>query len=186
MLLNGSDPYEPWPWSPFQLVIVPHTAGPQIETTTHDDYRSALIGILASLLEKLPGTEIRLVVFDLDQRKETLRQDRFTLKDIDKAAHAADNTDHWVVTVQELQNQLGPWGLLGNLIRREIHAPEPSDAVLVLGPRMAPLDKMPARLFDDERNGPRGDSSTCNITFQPTRYPTESRPKCATRRPTTR
>ena len=68
-----------------------------------------LIGILASLLERLPGTTIRLVVFDLDQQKETLRQDHFTLKDLDKAAHAANNTDHWIVTVRELQEQRGPW-----------------------------------------------------------------------------
>jgi hypothetical protein len=128
---------------------VPHTAGPEIETPM--DYRSALVGILAALLEKLPGTAIRLVVFDLDQRKETLRQDGFTLKDIDKAAHAANNTDHWVVTVRELQDQPGPWGLLANLIRREIYAQVPSDTVLFLGPRIAPLDKMPARLLEGEK-----------------------------------
>ena len=92
------------------------------------------------------------MVFDLDQQKETLRQDGFTLKDIDKAAHAANNTDHWVVTVKELQDQLSPWGLLTNLIRREIHGPEPSDAVLFLGPRVAPLGKMPAHLLDDEKS----------------------------------
>jgi hypothetical protein len=149
VLLNGSEPYQPWD-GPFRRVIVPHTAGPVIETPM--DYRSALVGILAALLEKLPGTAIRLVVFDLDQQKETLRQDGFTLKDIDKAAHAANNTDHWVVTVKELQDQLSPWGLLANLIRREIHGPEPSDAVLFLGPRVAPLGKMPAHLLDDEKS----------------------------------
>jgi hypothetical protein len=130
-------------------VIVPHTAGPVIETPM--DYRSALVGILAALLEKLPGTAIRLVVFDLDQQKETLRQDGFTLKDIEKAAHAANSTDHWVVTVHELQEQPSPWVLLANLIRRETHAEEPSDTVLFLGPRIAPLDKMPAHLLEDKK-----------------------------------
>jgi hypothetical protein len=91
VLMNGSEPYQPSDWEPYRRVIVPHTAGPEIETPM--DYRSALVGILAALLEKLPGTAIRLVVFDLDQRKETLRQDGFTLKDIDKAAHAANNTE---------------------------------------------------------------------------------------------
>jgi hypothetical protein len=149
VLMNGSEPYQPWYGSPYRGVIVPHTAGPQNESPM--DYRSAFLGILASLLEKLPGTAIRLVVFDLDQRKETLRLDDFTLKDIEKAAHAADNTDHWVVTVHELQEQVGPWDLLANLIRREIHAPEPSDAVLFLGPRIAPRDKMPPHFLDDEK-----------------------------------
>ena len=148
VLLNGSEPYRHWDSSPFQRVIVPHTAGSQLETT---DYRSALVGILASLLEKLPGTTIQLVVFDFDQQKETLRQDGFTLKDIEKAAHAANSSNHWVTTVRELQDRPGPWGLLAQLIRREIHAQDPSDAVLFLGPRLAPLGKMPAHLLENEK-----------------------------------
>jgi hypothetical protein len=149
VLLNGSEPYQPWDWRPFRRVIVPHTAGPVIETPM--DYRSALLGILAALVEKLPGTAIRLVVFDLDQQKETLRQDGFTLQDMDKAAHAANSTDHWVVTVRELQEQPSKWGLLTNLVQREMHAEEPSDAVLFLGPRVAPLEKMPAHLLEDQK-----------------------------------
>jgi hypothetical protein len=148
VLMNGSEPYRHWDSSPFEHVIVPRTAGWQLETT---DYRSALVGILASLLEKLPGTTIRLVVFDLDQQKETLRQDGFTLKDIEKAAHAANSTNHWVTTVQELQDRPGRWGLLAQLIRREIDAPGPSDAVLFLGPRIGPLGLMPAHLLDNEK-----------------------------------
>jgi hypothetical protein len=127
--------------TPFRDVVVPHTAGPKIESMI--DYRSALVGILASLLEKLPGTAVRLVVFDFDQRKETLRQDNFTTKDIDKAARAANDTDHWAVTVRELQEQPGQWALLANLVEREIHAEEPPDAVLFLGPRLAPVWIMP-------------------------------------------
>ena len=149
VLLNGSEPYRYRDWSASRRVIVPHTAGPQIETPT--DYRSALVGILASLLEKLPGTTVRLAVFDLDQQKETLRQEVFTRKDIEKAAHAANSTNHWVATVRELQDQPGPWGLLTDLIRREIHAQDPSDVVLFLGPRLAPLDKMPAHLLENEK-----------------------------------
>ena len=42
VLLNGSEPYQPWD-GPFRRVIVPHTAGPVIETPM--DYRSALVGI---------------------------------------------------------------------------------------------------------------------------------------------
>jgi len=168
VLLNGSEPYQPWE-SPYHLAIVPHTAGPDVETPM--DYRSALVGILAALLEKLPGTTIRLVVFDLDQQKETLRQDGFTLKDIDKAAHAANSTDHWVVTVRELQEQLSPWGLLAKLIRREIHAPEPSDAVLFLGPRIAPLDKMPPHLLEDEKgSAPRFFYMQYRISANPIYY----------------
>jgi len=102
----------------------------------------------------LPGTQIRLVVFDLDQQKETLRQDGFTLKDMDKAARAANDTDHWAVSVRELQEMPGRWGLLAKLIEGEIHAAEKSDAVLFLGPRIGSFEKMPPHLLEDERSAP--------------------------------
>lgn len=152
VLLNGSDPYTSFAWSPYRREIVPHTGGPKIETPM--DYRSALMGILASLVEKLPGTKIRLVVFDLDQQKETLRQEDFTLRDLAKAAHAANNTDHWAVTVRELQDQLTKWGMLANLVEREAGSEERPDAVLFLGPRMGPLERMPAHLFDGAKGVP--------------------------------
>lgn len=147
ILMNGSLPYfGPLP-SPGSHVIVPHIPGPQIEFGSMMDYRPAILGILESLLERLPGTRIRLVIFDLDQGKETLRQDGFTLKDMGKAAHAANNLDHWTVTVGELQEQRSPWALLERLMQSEIYAQKQSDAVLILGPRMEPFEKMPAHLF---------------------------------------
>jgi hypothetical protein len=152
ILMNGSDPYVDRRPNPFRREIVPVTGGPKIDSMR--DYRSVLVGILASLLEKLPGTTIRLVVFDLDQQKETLRQDAFTLKDLTKAEHAANNTDHWAVTVSELQDRPDKWGLLANLVEQELHSEEPSDAVMFLGPRIGPLDKMPAHLVDGLK-GPR-------------------------------
>lgn len=115
------------------------------------DYREALVGILSSLLERLPGTIVRLVVFDLDQQREVLRQDGFTLKDMEKAAHAADDLEHWVVTVRQLQEQQGRWGLLANLIKRELADPEPADVVLFLGPRVGMNAEMPAHFLDAER-----------------------------------
>jgi hypothetical protein len=151
--MNGSLPYFGPPLSPFSKVIIPHIPGPQIEFGSMMDYRPAILGILASLLEKLPGTKIRLIVFDLDQGKETLRQDGFTLKDLEKAAHAANNLDHWTVSVDELQEQRGPWALLRRLMQSEMYAQEPSDAVLILGPRMEPFEKMPAHFFSNREKG---------------------------------
>jgi hypothetical protein len=147
VLLNGSAPYRSWLFAyRHPGVISPHSDTPEFY-----DYRAALLGILSSLLEKLPGTSVRLVVFDLDQQKETLRQDRFTLKDIDKAAHAANNTDHWVVTVSELQNRPSRLGLLANLIERETDAREKSDLVVFLGPQIASNGNMPPHFLDSEK-----------------------------------
>jgi hypothetical protein len=146
VLLNGSAPYQSWPSAYRRDVISPYNDTPEFY-----DYRAALLGILSSLLEKLPGTSVRLVVFDLDQQKETLRQDRFTLKDMDKAAHAANNTDHWVVTVNELQNRPSRLGLLANLIERETDAREKSDLVVFLGPQIASNGNMPPHFLDSEK-----------------------------------
>jgi hypothetical protein len=146
VLLNGSAPYQSW-----LSYYHPGAISPYNDTPEFYDYRAALLGILSSLLEKLPGTSVRLVVFDLDQQKETLRQDQFTLKDMEKAAHAANNTDHWVVTVSELQNRPSRLGLLANLIERETDAREKSDLVLFLGPQIASNGNMPPHFLDSEK-----------------------------------
>ena len=150
LLMNGSSPDTSllFRFQPLG-VIVPRVPGPEISSIL--DYRAAMLGILASLLERLPGREVRLVVFDLDQQKEILRQDDFTLKDMGKAARAANDSEHWVVTVRELQEMLGRWGLLAKVLQREIHAPDRSDVVLFLGPKMAPIGNMPAHFLEDEK-----------------------------------
>jgi hypothetical protein len=147
VLMNSSPPYIPRLRPLFQPnVVVPPSGGPEFA-----DHREALLGILSSLLEKLPGTTVRLVVFDLDQQREVLRQDGFTLKDMEKAAHAADDLEHWVVTVRELQEQPGRWGLLANLIRREINEQEQPDVVLFLGPRAGSQELMPQHFLESEK-----------------------------------
>jgi hypothetical protein len=147
VLLNGSAPYRSW----LSAYYHPGVISPHSDTPEFYDYRAALLGILSSLLEKLPGTFVRLVVFDLDQQKETLRQNGFTLKDMDKAAHAANDTDHWVVTVSELQNRPSRLGLLANLIERETDAREKSDLVVFLGPQIASSGNMPPHFLDSEK-----------------------------------
>jgi hypothetical protein len=147
VLMNGSAPYQSW----LHAYYHPDVISPYNDTPEFYDYRAALLGILSSLLEKFPGTSVRLVVFDLDQQKETLRQDGFTLKDMDKAAHAANDTDHWVVTVSELQNRPGRLGLLASLIERETDASEKSDLVLFLGPQIASSGNMPPHFLDSEK-----------------------------------
>jgi hypothetical protein len=144
VLMNSSPPYKP------RIRFQPGTMVPG-GPPEFVDYREALLGILSSLLEKLPGTAVRLAVFDLDQQREVLRQDNFTLKDMAKAAHAADDLEHWVVTVRELQEQPGKWGLLANLIRREINEPEQSDVILFLGPRIGSAGEMPAHFLEIEK-----------------------------------
>jgi hypothetical protein len=147
VLMNSSPPYK----LGLRQLYQPGVMMPHLNSLESVDYREALVGILSSLLERLPGTVVRLVVFDLDQQREVLRQDGFTLKDMEKAAHAADDLEHWVVTVRELQQQPDRWALLENLIKRELAEPDRADVVLFLGPRVGMPAEMPAHFLDAER-----------------------------------
>ncbi len=92
-----------------------------------------LLSMLASLLERLPGTSVRLVVFDADRQRELFRQDNFTVDQIDRIAHAADGMERWAVGYDSIRNPTGGWALLAGLENKEIHATHPPDAVVFLG-----------------------------------------------------
>jgi hypothetical protein len=138
ILLNCSTPYR--------------AVGPEV-SESWADYRLTLPEMLESLMEKLPGTTVRLVVFDLDRRSESLRQDGFTLQDMPKAVHAVADQEHDVVSVSDLQNQPDTWPFLGDLIRKEEQSPARSDTVLFLGARIDVSRERPAHFLDSERQG---------------------------------
>ncbi|MGO9262793.1 MAG: hypothetical protein ACLQU1_41920 [Bryobacteraceae bacterium] len=103
-----------------------------------------LVGILASLLERLPAASVRLVVFNPNQQKELFRQEGFTLDGIGRIEHAGDELQQWSVDYHVLQNPAGSWDLLADLVNREIHAAPPSDAVVFLGLPSGISVRMPA------------------------------------------
>lgn len=105
---------------------------------------ATLVGILASLLERLPAASVRLVVFNLNQQKELFRQDGFTTDGISRIAHAGDEAQQWSVDYHVLQHPAGSWDLLAHLVNQEIHSAAPSDLVLFLGMPSATSVKMPA------------------------------------------
>lgn len=90
-----------------------------------------LMDALTAMIEELPARTVRLVLFDLTQRKEVFRRDDFTseaLPEVDKAMRAVQFEP---VDVRALQS--GGVDLIENLANFEIHSPEPSDAVVFLG-----------------------------------------------------
>jgi hypothetical protein len=129
VLLDSSAPYKP------------QFSGAKAEE--YADYRFQLVSMLSALLERLPGTEVRLVVFDLDRQSESLRRDRFTLADMPKAVHAVDDLEHAVVSVGELQNQPGRWDMLRNLIESEANGQNSADVVIFIGARTATTERIP-------------------------------------------
>lgn len=117
--------------------------------------RMLLIGSLAALLEHIPTTSVRLVVFNLEQQKELYRSDNFTPQLIDQVQQSINDLQLNAVNIQTLQNSRGHIDLLAELLGREIRAEKPSDAVIFLGPPGRFLDKVPRSAIDKPAAVPR-------------------------------
>jgi hypothetical protein len=102
-----------------------------------------LLGLVSSLLERMPTRSVRLVVFNLDQQKELYRQDKFSPKALDQVAQAINDVQLGVVDYRVLQNRRGHVDMLADLVNGEIQAKESSDVVLFLGPAARYWDNMP-------------------------------------------
>ncbi|HTX39458.1 MAG TPA: hypothetical protein VME43_30780 [Bryobacteraceae bacterium] len=92
-----------------------------------------LLDALLALMEEMPAGRVRLVVFNLDQQKELWRREGFTLQAMPEVAKALEETPV-AVDYRVLQNPGGVLDLIEGLANREMHAAEPSEAVVFLGP----------------------------------------------------
>jgi len=130
--------------APFRVTILMN-ATPLLPWRTHlrASDRVLLIGSLSALMERLPASSVRLVVFNLDQQKEIYRHDGFTPDAIGDAGQAIGSLALNLIDYQVLQRPRGFLDLLSDLVRRELQSPEPSDAVIFLGPTTHYLDKPP-------------------------------------------
>jgi len=105
--------------------------------------RVMLLGTLAALLERLPTTSVRVILFNLDQQKELYRQDSFQGSEFPQLAHALDSVQPALVDYRVLQNRHGHVDLLADLVNQEMNAPQPSDVVLFLGPTSRFFGRVP-------------------------------------------
>ena len=105
--------------------------------------RVILLGLLSSLLERVPARSVRLVVFNLDQQKTLLRQDAFAPDALGRVAQALNSTELGLVDYHVLQNPHGHVDLLAGLMNLELRAEAPSDVVVFLGPETRYVDKLP-------------------------------------------
>ena len=126
--------------------------------------RVILMGLLSSLLERVPARSVRLVVFNLDQQKILLRQDAFAFGALGRVAQALNGTELGLVDYHVLQNPHGRVDFLAGLINLELRAEAPSDVVVFLGPETRYADKLPpAALEEPTGAGPR----FFNLQFKP-------------------
>ena len=107
-----------------------------------------LIGSLSALMERLPARFVRLVVFNLDQQREVYRRESFTTNAIGDADQAVSGLQLNLIDYQVLQHPNGFRDLLSDLVDGELRSPDPSDAVIFLGPTTHYLDKPPAGIAD--------------------------------------
>ena len=111
--------------------------------------RVILLGLLSSLLERVPARSVRLVIFNLDQQKILLRQDAFAPNALGRVAQSLNGLELGRVDYHVLQNPQGHVDLLAGLINQELRAEPPSDVVVILGPQTRYGDQVPRGALDE-------------------------------------
>jgi hypothetical protein len=120
-----------------------------LRTRLRANDRVILLGLLSSLLERVPARSVRLVIFNLGQQKILLRQDAFAPNALGRVAQSLNGLELGRVDYHVLQNPRGHVGLLASLMNQELHAETPSDVVVILGPATRYLDNVPQAALED-------------------------------------
>jgi hypothetical protein len=134
---------------PLRLTVLMHAA-PMFprRTRMRPNDTMTLLSSLSSLLERVPARSVRLVVFNLDQHKELYRKDGFTLDSLDQVSASINSMELGLVDVETLQNPQGHVDLIAAMVNQEIHATQPSDVVVFLGPMARYEDKVPRQSLE--------------------------------------
>jgi len=136
--------------APIRLtVLLDATPLDPLRTRLRASDRVILLGLLSSLLERVPVRSVRLVIFNLDQQKILLRQDAFAPNALNRVAQSLNGLELGRVDYHVLQNPQGHVDLLAGLMNQELHAETPSDVVVILGPATRYLDKVPQAALED-------------------------------------
>ncbi|HJZ96440.1 MAG TPA: hypothetical protein VKE70_08025 [Candidatus Solibacter sp.] len=106
-----------------------------------------LLSAVDSLLERVPTSNVRLVVFNLEQQRELYRNADFHLSNMLDVVDAMNAIELATVDYTVLQNRKGHVDLVADLVNQETNASDPSDVVLVIGPMSRFFDRVPAELL---------------------------------------
>ena len=128
---------------PRRLTILLHVAPLYYWTNKLHAYDQAmLLSSLLALLQHTTFNEVKLVAFNLDQQTELYRQEHFDAGGWDKLAEAMRRLELSTVSYDILRNRTGHADLLASLIDGEVHADQPADVVLFLGPTARQSEKL--------------------------------------------
>lgn len=97
--------------------------------------KTMLLDGTIALMEELPVHSVRLVLFNLEQRRQLFCKDTFTLDALPEVAKALDAVQPAAVDYGAAQNTGGTANFIEKLVSQEIHASDPSNAVIFLGPK---------------------------------------------------
>jgi len=103
-------------------------------TRLNSDDRDFSVRALTAVVQRLPASSVRLVVFSLDKQKEIFRRDAFSIDAIGEVRKAIATIELSAVDVSVLEKPLGYIDFLAALIERELTATAPSSTVVLLGP----------------------------------------------------
>jgi hypothetical protein len=125
-----------------RITILLHAASlAQLQTAIGTLAQAMLLDGTVALMDEMPARSVRLVVFDLEQQKVMLRKDGFTLAALPEVAQALNAVQPATVDYRTLENPHSTADFIEKLVNTEIHAAEPSDAVVFLGPKSIYKDK---------------------------------------------
>lgn len=118
-----------------RLTVFLHAAslfGPRTSLEVSDEAR--LMSVLSTVLSDSAFEEIRLIAFNLDQRKEIFRQDPLDADGFRRLSDVLLALDLNVAPVSAFGLGAHDTALLDSLVRAELSAEHPADAILFLGP----------------------------------------------------
>ena len=133
------------------LDAAPLSAAPFTAGILRSSDQVLLLGTMSALLEHVPASSVRLVVFNLEQQKELFRRDGFAPESLNEVAQTLNQLQLAKVDYQTLLNRTGHIDLLATLINRELRAEPRSDIVVFLGPRERFHDNFPDGVLDKRR-----------------------------------
>lgn len=116
--------------------------------------RIFLLETLFSLLRETPYKSIRLIAFNLDQQKELFHDEQFGVRSMTKLEQSLQDAETATVSYRALQRK-GWSDLLTKLTQDELKTPNPSDAVIFLGPSSRFEDRIPKETLSTLENDGR-------------------------------
>jgi hypothetical protein len=111
------------------------------------------LGWLPPLIELARARSIRLVAFNMDLQQVIYREEHFTLARLRDLRQAMFDTQVGIASVEMLRNPKGHISLLADLVKEELHSPEPSSAVVFLGAIAWQKDKPSADAVETPAEG---------------------------------